>query len=139
MINRTSARKAAAQRPSFPPSLRRFVASSLWLVLITGPIGCGGSAPEPAATVTPTAVKRTTAPKTKSRPTVTPIAQLMTKLGIDERVALAEEHAPRTDAARKAVLVFFDSFARGDDQTLGSMLSSLDRMELGELVDSGAW
>lgn len=131
MINRTSAGEATKKW------IGRCAAACL--VMIAGPIGCGGSAPEPAATVTTTTVKRTTAPKTKSGPTVTPIAQLMTRLGIDERVILAEEHAPGTDAARKAVLVFFDSFARGDDQALGSMLSSLDRMELEELVDSGAW
>ncbi|MHC4785056.1 MAG: hypothetical protein ACYTE6_03745 [Planctomycetota bacterium] len=65
--------------------------------------------------------------------------ELMAQLGIDERVQLPEEKAPGSDAARTAVLEFFDSFARGDDRALGSMLSGLDQDELGELVASGAW
>ncbi len=40
---------------------------------------------------------------------------------------------------RKAVLEFFDSFARGDSTALGSMLTKLDREELDRLVQSGAW
>jgi hypothetical protein len=70
---------------------------------------------------------------------VTPVAELMARLGIDERVRLPEEKAPASDAARGAVLKFFDSFARGDDHALASMLSGLDRDELQALVDSGAW
>jgi hypothetical protein len=63
----------------------------------------------------------------------------MTQLGIDERVRLAEDKAPPTDPARAAVLEFFDSFARGDATALGTMLSGLDRDELDQLVESGAW
>ena len=72
-------------------------------------------------------------------PKVTPIDQLMIQLGIDERVELAEADAPNTDEARKAVLEFFDAFARGDATTLGSMLSVPDRQELDELIASGVW
>jgi hypothetical protein len=67
------------------------------------------------------------------------VSQIVAQLGIDERVRLPEEKAPTSDTARTAVLGFFDSFARGDDQALGSMLSGIDRDELQELVETGAW
>jgi hypothetical protein len=70
---------------------------------------------------------------------VTPVDQLMVQLGIDERVRLPEDQAPATDAARKAILEFFDGFARGDAAAVGSLLSALDRRELDELVECGQW
>ncbi len=99
--------------------------------------GCGGSEPDPAA-IAPAPV-RSVANRTPPPPVVTPIAQLMAELGIDQRVSLPEDMAPMTDRERKAVLVFYDSFARGDSTALASMLTRLDRDELDELVDSGAW
>jgi hypothetical protein len=63
----------------------------------------------------------------------------MAQRGIDERINMPEDSAPSTDAARIAVLEFFDGFARGDDVALGSMLAGLDQAELRELVGSGAW
>jgi hypothetical protein len=111
-------------------------AAAVCALLSAGLSGCGSS--EPQASVTP--VSRAPArPKTPPRPAVTPVAQLMAQLGIDERVRLPEDKAPGSDAARTAVLEFFDCFARGDDHALGSMLSGLDQAELGALVDSGSW
>ena len=100
--------------------------------------GCGGSSTDQTAVPTATPARPTT-PAPPPRPTVTPVDQLMAQLGIDERVYLAEEVAPDTNVERKAVLEFFDSFARGDATALSSMLSKLDRDELDILVDTGAW
>ena len=98
--------------------------------------GCGSS--EPQASVQP--VRRApAAPAAPSRPAVIPVSELMAQQGIDERVRMAEDKAPGSTQARIAVLEFFDAFARGDDTAVGSMLSSLDRAELTELVDSGTW
>src|SRR5262245_50609001 len=72
-------------------------------------------------------------------PSVTPISELMTMLNIDPRVKLPEDKAPGTDADRKAVLVFFDAFARGDANAVKSMLPETDQRELAPLIDSGAW
>ena len=63
----------------------------------------------------------------------------MQQMGIDERVHLPEDEAPGQDAARRALLTFFDAFVRGDDRTLGEMLPLTDRLELQALVASGAW
>ncbi len=100
--------------------------------------GCGSSSPDQTAVPT-AAPSRPRTPPPPPPPSVTPVDQLMAQLGIDDRVYLAEEVAPGTDAERKAVLEFFDSFARGDDTALGAMLSKLDRDELDILVESGAW
>ena len=99
--------------------------------------GCGSSEPD-AVAIAP-APSRPVALRTPAPPAVTPIAELMLELGIDERVSLPEDLAPMTNRERKAVLEFYDSFARGDSTSLASMLTMLDRDELDELVSSGAW
>ncbi len=77
-------------------------------------------------------------PAAPPAPTVTPIKHLMAQLHIDERVELPEGKAPDNDADREAVLEIFDAFARGDAEALGSMISLDDKLELEELVSSGA-
>ncbi len=106
----------------------------LLVVGVLGITGCGGSTPPPAPVA-----RKPAPPPPPPKPTVTPISQLMAELGIDERVRLSEADAPETDEKRRAVLEFFDSFARGDAQVLGSMLASIDRMELDDFVESGGW
>ncbi len=101
-------------------------------------VGCGSSQPDPVA-IPVSAPSRPKTPRTPPPPPITSIAQLMLDLGIDDRVSLPEDMAPMTNPERKAVLEFFDSFARGDQTALGSMLTKLDRDELDELVSSGAW
>ncbi|MHC5023667.1 MAG: hypothetical protein ACYTGG_07125 [Planctomycetota bacterium] len=100
---------------------------------LMGPAGCSGSEPEPVAV----APRKPPPPPPPAPPRVTPVEQLMAQLGIDERIVLPEQKAPATDDDRKAVLEFFDAFARGDAQSLGSMLSFLDQAELQALDQSG--
>ncbi len=101
-------------------------------------VGCGQSQPEQVA-IPVAAPSRPAAPRTPPPPAVTSIAELMIELGIDRRVSLPEDLAPMSNPERRAVLEFFDSFARGDSTALGSMLTKLDREELDQLVQSGAW
>ncbi len=103
-------------------------------MIVVGLTGCGGDEPEPAAMVA-----RNYTPPPPPPPKLTPISELMTQLGIDERVRLPEDRAPDNDEARRAVLEFFDAIARGDDRALASMVSTTDRLELEALVESGAW
>jgi hypothetical protein len=72
-------------------------------------------------------------------PTVTPIEQLMAEMNIDPRVELPEDKAPDNDVDRRAVLSFFDAFARGNDRAVGQMLPDSDRPQLQTIVESGAW
>lgn len=72
-------------------------------------------------------------------PRITPVATLMASLNIDPRVRLPEELAPDNDAARIAVLQFFDAFVRGDAASLADMLSDPDRNELEILQRDGTW
>jgi hypothetical protein len=78
-------------------------------------------------------------PPMPTAPAVTPIADLMAELRIDERINLSEEMAPNTDAARRAVLSFFDSIARGNSRALTSMLTEADRRELQAMVEDETW
>ena len=110
------------------------VAGVACVVVVAAVTGCGSDEPEPTAIVA-----RVYAPPPPAPPTLTPISELMIQLGIDERVRLPEDKAPDNDEARRAVLEFFDAFARGDDQVVASMVSTADRLELEALVDSGAW
>lgn len=97
--------------------------------------GCTGEEQAPVA-VQPA---RPAPPPPPPEPTVTPIADLMAELNIDQRVVLPEDRAPATTEERRAVLVFFDAFARGNSQALQSMLPLSDQLELQALVTSGDW
>ncbi len=118
--------------------LARHSSRALAVVLGMALVGCGSSQPDPVA-IPVSAPSRPKTPRTPPPPPITSIAQLMLDLGIDTRVSLPEDMAPMTNPERKAVLEFFDSFARGDETALGSMLTDLDNDELDELVSSGAW
>jgi hypothetical protein len=63
----------------------------------------------------------------------------MTEMNIDPRVSLPEEKAPDNDADRRAVLSFFDGFARGNDKAVSKMLPDTDRPQLAALVENGSW
>lgn len=78
-------------------------------------------------------------PPRDTTPSVASIDSLMEQLGIDRRVAMAEDKAPQREQDRRAVLEFFDAFVRGNDSAVSRVISPLDRFELERLVDSGQW
>jgi hypothetical protein len=134
MINRFSPCNGQPGRPRALERLRGTALAAFGVALaVVG--GCAEEEPPPPAAVTRAAPP----PAEPPTPKVTPIAQLMTQLRIDERVKLPEDKAPATDPQRVAVLEFFDAFARGDDQSLARMLSLADNLELQDLVESGQW
>ena len=92
--------------------------------------GCGeDEAPEPIVQAAPQA------PPPPPPPSLTPISDLMAQYNIDQRVVLQERFAPdSTDAARVAVLRFFDSFARADADGLRVAMNPEDQMELDALT-----
>src|SRR5262245_55596757 len=118
-----------------PKSYSIAVLGSAAFLLGAGIAGCGSASEQAAVPVA--APVRPAPPPPPPRPAITPVEQLMAEMGIDRRVRLPEELAPPTDDQRRAVLAFFDSFARGDAKSLGSMLSKMDRDELNEIVASG--
>jgi hypothetical protein len=78
-------------------------------------------------------------PQEPPKPAATPISDLMARLSIDERINLPEGKAPGNNPDRIAVLEFFDAFARGDADSLQTMLPLADQQELNALVESGVW
>ena len=73
-------------------------------------------------------------------PPVTSVEELCQELQIDSmQVRLPEDEAPNTTDARRGILIFFDAWLRGDDETVAGMLGSADRMELMAMVDDGTW
>ncbi len=91
-------------------------------------VGCGGEeeVKKPVVTQKPTAPKK---PKAKT------VEELVTKLGIDDRVFLSESEAPRLETERIALLKFFDAMVQVDLDTIKSMLSYGDQVELDTMVD----
>lgn len=116
------------------PKQSFFTAGALLGALALGLPGCSGEpeGPPPAPAYVPP-------PPAPDVPPTTPISDLMAQLRIDPRVSLPEDYAPDTDEARKAVLEFFDAFARGDSRALARKLSSADQRELQAMVESGEW
>lgn len=110
------------------------IGSLACVALIVAMTGCGSDEPETA----PIAFQPPPPPP-PAGPTVTLISTLMNQMGIDERIEMQENQAPDTDEGRRAVLEFFDAFARGDNQVVASLLSAADRLELDALVESGDW
>jgi hypothetical protein len=111
-------------------------AAAFGLIASSLMVGCSSEAepePEPVASRAPVVAPP---PPPPSAPTVTPISELMVQFDIDSRVQLAEANAPDTDEQRIAVLLFFDSFARGDVSRLSALLSAPDRRELEAMADS---
>jgi hypothetical protein len=107
------------------------------LTLMSALPGCGG---KDQAAQAP-AVRRP-----EARPSPAPqvvrlasVAELMQELGIDQRVRLPENKAPDTTEKRRAVLEFFDAFARGDDAVASGLMTVPDQYELSQLVASGEW
>lgn len=115
-------------------SMSLCAAAGLSLALVAA--GCGSNAEPEVVQAAPAPPPPPPAPP---KPTVTPISELMVELNIDPRVSLAEEHAPRTNAERRAVLEFFDAIARGNANAMRGMISLADQYELAAMVKSGDW
>jgi len=109
------------------------------VIALAGLNGCGGGESDAPAARSARPVARPTAPPPARRSAATSVAQLMSDLRIDERVMLAEDLAPKNNEDRVAVLEFFDAFARGDAETLRTMMSPVDQAELDALVEAGVW
>lgn len=101
-------------------------------------IGCSSEEPEAKAVARPAAAPTRSAPPPKA-PTVTPVADLMARYSIDERILFPEDRAPDSTQDRVAVLEFFDAFARGDNDALRTMMSDLDADELDLVAGTQAW
>jgi len=97
--------------------------------------GCSEDEPAPVAIAPPPPPP----PAAPEAPAVLSIEQLMAELNIDPRISLPEDRAPSTTEDRKAVLEFFDAFARGNATSLKSMLTEADQRQLAALVATPAW
>lgn len=102
-----------------------------------GLTGCGGGEEEMAQA--PRVQRTSSAASEASFARLVSIRDLMGEMGIDKRVELSEDKAPDSTEQRRAVLDYFDSFARGDHQAAGDMMSLADQFELEQLVESGEW
>jgi hypothetical protein len=120
-------------------AMRELISIGLCAMLCAGALvtlnGCGKGKEEVAENVPPPPPP----PPAPAAPAVTPIEQLVVELNIDPRVRLPEDKAPDNNDDRKAVLVFFDAFARGDANAVKGMLPETDQRELAPLVESGVW
>ena len=116
-------------------SLTIAVAACTGMGTVSFLVGCADDPPPPPPVVQREEPKFEPPPP----PRVPTIAELMAQLDIDPRVNLPEERAPETEAQRVAVLKFFDSFARGNADSLRGMLSGPDQFLLDELVKSGSF
>ena len=116
----------------------RFLALGLCVTACAGMIafagGCGEEEPPPVVMAPPPPP-----PPPPPAPTVTPIEQLMAEMNIDPRVSLPEDKAPDNDGDRRAILSFFDGFARGNDGAVRSMIETDDQPQLAAMVESGVW
>lgn len=103
-------------------------------------VAAGGCSSEEPEEVVQAPVKR--APKVEvvpEAPKVESVESIKLRLGIDPRVNLAEDKAPETTEGRVAVLRFFDGFATGDANRLGTLMSGADALLLERMLDDGTF
>jgi len=93
-------------------------------------IGCGGEEESKTKVVQER-------PKPPPKPKVKTVAKLAESLSIDSRVQLDENEAPRSEAQRIAILKFFDAMLKLDSDSLKSMMSFKDQLELDAMVNEG--
>ena len=93
-------------------------------------IGCGGEEESKTQVVQER-------PKPPPKPKVKTVAKLAESLSIDSRVQLDENEAPRSEAQRIAILKFFDAMLKSDSDSLKSMMSFKDQLELDAMVNEG--
>ncbi|MDP7004898.1 MAG: hypothetical protein QF718_01635 [Phycisphaerales bacterium] len=104
---------------------------TLVVLACVGLLFVGGCGSEPEEQPPPVVKQPKPKPKPKS------IDQLSHELMIDNRIVLSEEESPKKEAARIAILKFFDAMLDSDPTRLGSMLSFGDKLELGVMMDAG--
>jgi len=105
------------------------------LAVTLGLTGCSGEDEEPVAQERAAPPPPPPPPK----PAVRSVEELRAELNIHDKVLMTEDVAPNTTAERRAILTFFDAFARGDDRALTPMLSDIEQRELERMVASGQW
>ncbi len=93
-------------------------------------IGCGGEEESKTKVVQER-------PKPPPKPKAKKFAKLEESLSIDSRVQLDENEAPRSEAQRIAILKFFDAMLKSDSDSLKSMMSFKDQLELDAMVNEG--
>lgn len=120
------------RRPPDSSLLLSGIALTAWTTLS----GCSEEPPPPPPA--PVVIEEAPEPP-PPEPTVTSIAELKKRLGISDKVQLAEGDAPDTDEARIAVLKFFDAFAKGDDKAAMALASAPDKAVLTAMVTDGSW
>jgi hypothetical protein len=112
----------------------KFVRSAILLgVMMCVVVGCDSSGDSDASAQP---VVRA-APKTTTKPASKSVEQLMSSLSIDDRIHFEDAGAPRSEAARVAVLRFADALLKVDTTTLLSMLSFGDQLELDAMTKAG--
>jgi len=131
-----TSQKLPMRRKSDPSPMLR---SAVWgacgaAILLLG--ACGDEEVQQAA---PVVQAPPPPPPPPPEPTVEDIASLMKSLSIDERVSLPEDLAPKTTEERKAVLLFWNAFAKGDEAAAGGMMSERDAKVLKKLTEGGGW
>lgn len=93
--------------------------------------GCGG---EEEKSETKVVQQR---PKAPPKPKAKTIAKLVASLSIDPRVQFDEKEAPRSEAQRIAILNFFNAMLNTDTESLKSMMSFKDQLELDAMSNEG--
>ncbi|MGI9013171.1 MAG: hypothetical protein ACR2GY_02870 [Phycisphaerales bacterium] len=72
-------------------------------------------------------------------PRVDTLDDLRAELNTDPRIVFDELDAPRDTAQRRAILTFFDAFARGNSTAARQMMPPTEKHELDDLIQSGRW
>jgi hypothetical protein len=121
------------------PDTKWTLRSAMWGTCAAAIIVLGACSEEEAQQTAPVVQAPPPPPPPPPEPTVEDIASLMKSLSIDERVSLPEELAPKTTEERKAVLLFWNAFAKGDDAAAGRMMSERDAKVLKKLTEGGGW
>ena len=93
--------------------------------------GCGGEEEKSGTKVVQQRPKPPPKPQSKT------VAKLLASLSIDPRVQLDEKEAPRSEAQRIAILNFFDAMLKADTDSLKSMMSFKDQLELDAMTNEG--
>jgi len=110
---------------------KKITTALLCTALLFFAVGCGGEEEKETQKVVQ---ERPVAPP---RPKARTIEQISESLSIDPRIQIEEHDAPKQEAQRIALLTFFDAMVRADADTLKSMMSFKDQLELDAMLNAG--